>query len=248
MKKDRKILIKYFAIMICSCMVGAVIGFISAVMDTDIRGVLMVVSEFFVRKSPYLMYFNLALMVVAFSYYIKGKKLANDVLAGDEEKYEAADRMLELALEWTNYVNIYSFLIFGVLASGAYSVFGLIANFVAVLRAVIEFVVCLIGLVFLQRAIVNLTKRLNPEKKGDVLDMKFRNEWFDSCDEAEKAQIGAAAWASFKATTKAIVAMWVICVFAGFLLPVGPLPSVAVSAIWFVQTYSYMKAARDMNK
>ena len=46
----------------------------------------------------------------------------------------------------------------------------------------------------LQQKIVDLERRINPEKRGSVYDMKFQKTWMDSCDEAERAQIGQACY------------------------------------------------------
>ena len=43
-------------------------------------------------------------------------------------------------------------------------------------------------LVVLQQKIVDLERRINPEKRGSVYDMKFQKTWMDSCDEAERAR------------------------------------------------------------
>ena len=107
------------------------------------------------------------------------------------------------------------------------------------------FLVLLIGGSFLQNAIIKQVQKLNPEKKGNVLDSKFHREWFDSCDEAEKAQIGHAAYKSYRATSNAIVGAVLIAVFVSMMTPVGPLPAVLVCGIWAVQFSAYTKAAKE---
>ncbi len=244
MKKENKAMFKYFGVMIASCLFGAVLGFMSAVFDKDVAGVVDMLAKGLIKISPRLMFLNLAGIYMVYIKYKQGKELAQKALAGDETAYDEADRKLEQAMEYTSYVMIYSFAVFGVIASGFYGWYSIIFA-VPVIAATGEFLFIMVALTFLQRGIVNRIKLLNPEKQGDVLDMKFQQEWFDSCDEAEKALIGKAAYASYKATSKAVVAVWLLLIFAGFLMPIGPVPVVAVTAIWFVQTYTYMKAARQ---
>ena len=41
-----------------------------------------------------------------------------------------------------------------------------------------------------------------PEKKGNVFDVKFQKDWYESCDELEKLQIGNACYKTFKCINK----------------------------------------------
>ncbi len=244
MKKENKTFIKYLGILAISCLTGGIMGVMSAMFDTDIRGVFEMLFKSLVKISPRLMFLNLAGLFIVYIKYKQGKELVKKTLRGDESAYDMADEKLEQAMEYTTYVTIYSLGILGIISSGFYGGYNM-DYAVPVIAAIVEFVVSCVIFTFQQRSIVNRIKVLNPEKQGDVLDTKFQEKWFDSCDEAEKALIGKAAYESYKATSKAIVAVWVLLVFAGFLMPIGPLPTVAVTAIWFVQTYTYMKAARQ---
>ena len=38
------------------------------------------------------------------------------------------------------------------------------------------------------KLVVDLEKKLNPEKKGSVFEMQFQKTWLESCDEAQKQQ------------------------------------------------------------
>lgn len=49
----------------------------------------------------------------------------------------------------------------------------------------------------LQQKTVDLTKKMNPEKRGSVYDMKFQERWWESCDEAERRQIGQASYKAY---------------------------------------------------
>lgn len=69
---------------------------------------------------------------------------------------------------------------------------GTIGQGLGALWSVLLFVVSLLGLVLAQQKIVDLTRKMNPEKQGSVYDPKFQKKWFESCDEAEQKQIGQA--------------------------------------------------------
>ena len=55
----------------------------------------------------------------------------------------------------------------------------------------------------MSRFIVELEKKLNPEKKGDVIETNFSKKWEDSCDEAQKMIIYEAGYRAYRAGMKA---------------------------------------------
>lgn len=245
MEKDRKILIKFIITVILALCAGMAVGFCSTVFEKDISGLMAFIFEGIVKISPVLMAFSFVFMAFAFRYFRKGKYEAGKaVLSDDDELYEKADESLEKALCLTMYMTIYSFGVLGVILSGFSGLFEF-SDFVKPMTAVLMFLVCLFTGVFLQSEIVKQIKILNPGKKGNTMDTKFEKEWFESCDEAEKAIIGFAAYESYKATNKAIVAVWLVTALANTLLPIGPLPAICVTVIWFVQYYTYTKAAKE---
>lgn len=100
-----------------------------------------------------------------------------------------------------------------------------------------HFAVCVV----LQQKLVDLTKRLNPEKHGSVYDTKFRKKWLDSCDEAERAVIGQCAYKAYQAVSQACLALWLVFLLGGMFFDWGFLPVLAVCIIWGVgqSVYSY---------
>ena len=100
-----------------------------------------------------------------------------------------------------------------------------------------HFAVCVV----LQQKLVDLTKRLNPEKHGSVYDTKFRKKWLDSCDEAERAVIGQCAYKAYQAVSQACLALWLVFLLGGMFFDWGFLPVLAVCVIWGVgqSVYSY---------
>ena len=87
-------------------------------------------------------------------------------------------------------------------------------------------------LVVLQQKIVDLERRINPEKRGSVYDMKFQKTWMDSCDEAERAQIGQACYRAHMVGTKVCIFLWVALLILNFVFDFGLLPIAAVLAVW----------------
>ncbi len=88
---------------------------------------------------------------------------------------------------------------------------------------------------------VDLIKKMNPEKRGSVYDIKFHQKWEESCDEAEKLTIYRAAYKAFRRTSVACSLGWTVLCLGTFLFDYGALPVVVVSAIWMNMIISYYR-------
>lgn len=91
----------------------------------------------------------------------------------------------------------------------------------------------------LEQKLIDLTKRLNPEKKGSVYDTKFQKKWYDSCDEAERAIIGQCAFQAYRAMCYTCMALWVVFAVGGMFFNWGFLPAMAVCIVWGVGQSAY---------
>lgn len=108
------------------------------------------------------------------------------------------------------------------------------------------FMLCTIGMfVFiflnmaLQKKIIDLEKIMNPEKKGSIYDFKFKKKWYESCDEAERKQIGIASYKAFEIVNKTCIGMFVAITLIGMVVKITIVPILVVGILWFVQTISF---------
>ena len=101
------------------------------------------------------------------------------------------------------------------------------------------FLVSIILIVLLQQKAVDLTRRMNPEKQGSVYDTKFQKKWMDSCDEAEKAQMGQAAYQAFRVATVTCLVLWVVLTVLNFSFDIGLLPVLMVLILFGVLQVTY---------
>ena len=92
----------------------------------------------------------------------------------------------------------------------------------------------------LQQKVVDLEKRMNPEKRGSVYDTKFQRKWLESCDEAEQRQIGRAAYRAFQVTNTACVFLWLALVVLNMVFDLGLTPVFSVLVIWGILQVSYI--------
>ena len=106
------------------------------------------------------------------------------------------------------------------------------------------FVVCVV----LQQKLVDLCKRLNPEKQGSIYDTKFQKKWFESCDEAERLIIGQCAMKAYQAMARVCLGLWLVFVLGGMFFDWGFLPSLAVCIIWGTGQTVYAWHAAKLGK
>lgn len=99
-----------------------------------------------------------------------------------------------------------------------------------------------------QQLMVDLEKEMNPSKKGSVYDAKFRDKWEESCDELEKIKIYKSAYKAYKTTAMTCMVLWVVTACLSIAFKTGPLPSIAVTVIWLVQTVSYCREAIKLER
>ena len=97
--------------------------------------------------------------------------------------------------------------------------------------------------ILLQQKTVDLTKEMNPEKKGSVYDMKFQERWWESCDEAERRQIGQASYKAYVTVSKFCPYCWGVLFLGNMIFHYGILPSAVVLVVWAVLTVSYTREA-----
>ena len=107
------------------------------------------------------------------------------------------------------------------------------------LISVAELVVSCAVLVVLQQKIVDLERRINPEKRGSVYDVHFQKKWMASCDEAEQRQMGQAAHKAFVAATYVCFGLWLALFFLDRVFDTGLLPMVLVLVILGVMQVTY---------
>ena len=97
--------------------------------------------------------------------------------------------------------------------------------------------------ILLQQKTVDLTKKMNPEKRGSVYDMKFQERWWESCDEAERRQIGQASYKAYVTVSRFCPYCWGVLLLGNMVFHYGILPSAVVLVIWAVLSVSYTREA-----
>lgn len=81
---------------------------------------------------------------------------------------------------------------------------------------------------------VELIKKMNPEKRGFLLDEHFQEQWEASSDEGELLHMYKAGYHAYWVTMRWCSALWMVALVMQFCLDTGMLPVIMVSIIWLV--------------
>ena len=93
--------------------------------------------------------------------------------------------------------------------------------------------------IVIQRMYVELEKKINPEKRGEILDVKFMKDWTGSFDEAEKVMMYKAAYKAFRATVNVCSILWIVCLIGGIVFDLSIIPLAVVTIVWLTNIIAY---------
>lgn len=249
-KEDNNKVGLFAVILVISGFAGGVLGAIGiGLVDSMTKSGLTFVEfwnqlqrDFAVPASFLLIILDVIFIIISFLYLHKAKKLWKSDM-DEDEKYEVVDRKLSLSIVISNVTYYVNFAFFGFAFYAAMSfVEGVSENWLHIYMRTIDLVVFVATLFInlaIQRACVNLTKLMNPEKKGSIYDMKFDKVWYQSCDEAERMQIGLASYKAFQAVNNTLIVLMVIFVLGAMFLEIGILPIIVITVIALVNNITY---------
>lgn len=242
-KDNRKALPKYLLILLVSGIGGGVLGFAAGWLGHDnlSETIVTAVTGGLTTGAPWaLLGTSVVSMAVILGLYRSAKALFTAWDGEEEETMDRAEEKLNWALMVTSVQMVLDMFFFAA---------AVIGQDMAALWSILFFVVSIFLLVFVQQKIVDLTRQMNPEKKGSVYDTKFKKKWLASCDEAERNQIGQAAYKAFNTANTACPILWLVLVLMGYAFNFSILlPSFMVCLLWLVLNVSYCLEAIHLGK
>lgn len=93
---------------------------------------------------------------------------------------------------------------------------------------------------FSEHLLVEQTKKMNPEKKGNALSLHFNRDWVGSCDEQEKARMYEAAYIVYKNSFVLYTGIFIFMLMLTVAVDIGVLPFLILGIIWTFQNVLYM--------
>lgn len=229
---NRKALPKFILIVVLACLVGGVLGFSVAVFGPEgmADGLRAAGTAFSRRAAPWLLALCAVLEpLICLPMYFTSKREVASWDGEDEVVSGRVERRLSIVMWISNVLLICAFFLVAAAYSG-----GLDVGLPMFVLSIAGFVLFMAEAIVLQQKLVDLAKRLNPEKQGSVYDTKFQKKWMDSCDEAEKIMIGQCAYKAYAAAGIACLVLWGVFALSALFLDTGFLPVLAVCVIWGV--------------
>ena len=243
-QEDKKALPKFIAIVVCSLIVGGVLGVLMVKLSLeDFQEVLDGAGLYFTNyAAPWLI---IALPVIEFAVclpiYFSAKKQLAAWDGEDETVSGRAEAKLSVCMSITGLCTVLAFFLLSAMFAGFVGNAGTERMMPAPVffGGLAGFPLSLFAPMVLQQKLVDLTKQLNPEKRGSVYDTKFQKKWYESCDEAERALIGQCAFKAYQAMCRTCMALWTVFALGGMFFNWGFLPALAVCVVWGVGQTAY---------
>ena len=233
-RDNRKALPKYLLILFVAAIFGGVMGFAAGWVGHDniSEVIATAVTNGLTAAAPWAL---LGTSVVSLALILWLYRAAKALFTGwdgeDEAVMDRADEKLNWALLLTAAQMVLDMFFFAVAQS---------AHNMTALWSVLFFLVSIFLLVFAQQKIVDLTRRMNPEKQGSVYDVHFNKKWLASCDEAEQKQIGQAAYKAYHTVNVACPLLWLVLVLLSYAFDFGLLmPAFTVCLLWLLLNVTY---------
>lgn len=201
----------------------------------------------------------LLLIGISLYNYSKAKKMNDSWNGEDEEVMDEIEKRQNLALLWNSILMVYSFLFFplSISASGLFEIAestgdGLPAlsmlRIISAFGTILTFAASIIFYTVIYKRVVDLQKRLNPEKQGSIFDFQFLKKWEASSDEAQKQMMYKAGYRAYRTTNVACVFIWLITFYAQMFFDTGVFPVVCICFVWLVLNVSYSLSVMSIKR
>lgn len=251
-KSEIKIIIIFLLALALSYVGGYFFGTIGARYEESMKAILHIVANGVINVFPmFYVFINAMVLIASLVIYIIAKKQSQSWDGESEEIIDNVEKNLNKSIILINILMVSDVFFYGVMVYiTMYTKLG--DNFgdeLFVLGTVV-FIVSYALMMVLYKLIVDLVKKLNPEKRGSVFDIKFTKDWENSSDEGEKLIMYKAAHKAYHVANIACVIVWGIA-FSGMLIfQTGLLPLFCVTAIWvtLVATYSIVTAQMEAKR
>ena len=246
-KNDKTIVITFICLIVISLIIGFFIGGLSNRLSSSqtVAQLFTTLTENVIRIMPYAaLLLNIILCIIAFCIYGKCQKMSETWDGENEDVIDKIEGMLNIAMIIPSIMMILNFLFFGIgFAVDTSFKKGFTLENIGLGIAFATFILSFVWETILQGKVVGLEKKLNPEKRGNILDLKFRSEWIESCDEAERMTLYRAGYDVYKLMANMYVYAWLLTFIVSAATGTGLFAMVVVTILWLVQTVTYFSAA-----
>ncbi len=248
-KEDKKAIKKFLLILVGAFFLGIGIGagsaFVREVLgNATAKEAIVQVLQILAVYGGYV--FTTVLLAACILLYKKSRREYASWDEEDEDVLQGIETKLSFGLWFSNLILFGSYFFFAVgvwaveLADAESAIqmdeagFGLSIGVVFLHMAYALAASCIV-----QQKLVNLTKEINPEKKGSIYDMKFQDKWLENCDEAERFAVYKCSFKTFKIMQLTGMILWLICLIGQMIFDTGVFATIIVTVFMVIQTSVY---------
>ena len=243
--ENREAFPKFLGIALVGLVCGLMTGFIPGYLNQSLTAIEIYqkLNENLHTLAPYVIWLSLIILSgIAIYDYRKAKDIFAKWDGEDDNFIRVAENKISYSIMFSQMNMIITFFFFTI------TVIGEMDPILPVIISLIGFLLTLAVIVYIQQKNVDLTKAINPEKKGSVYDPKFQKKWLATCDENEIRQIGQASYKAYTATTTVCIILLLVSLFISDILDAGFYPSLLVVIIWATASIVYFIEAIRISK
>ena len=248
-KEDKKAFKKFAWILLLAFMVGILVGvgsaFLGDIMENEsVKDAFVNIMQSVAIYGGYI--YTTVLLIASIVLYKKSRK---EYIAWDEEDEEVLEGMetkISYVIWFSNLIMFGSYFFFatGVWASDLVEIKGALVQdatgfWVSLGAVFLHMAYALIVSCIIQQKAVNLTKEINPEKRGSIYDIKFQDKWLANCDEAERFAVYKCSFKTFKVMQLTGMVLWVICLIGQMIFGTGVFATIVVTVFMIIQISVY---------
>lgn len=248
-KEDKKAFGKFVIALALAFVVGIGVGVASAflgdIMENEsVKEAFVNIMQSVAIYGGYI--YTTVLLIAGIVLYTKSRK---EYIAWDEEDEEVLEGMetkISYVIWFSNLIMFGSYFFFatGVWASDLVEIKGALVQdatgfWVSLGAVFLHMAYALIVSCIIQQKAVNLTKEINPEKRGSIYDTKFQDKWLANCDEAERFAVYKCSFKTFKVMQLTGMVLWVICLIGQIVFGTGVFATIVVTVFMIIQISVY---------
>ncbi len=238
----KKITIRFFLYILGGAALGACLCFGILYVETPFT---KLVTDFYTGLLAYAPWITMpiGLAAILFSYVplAKAKKRIADWNGWNDDTddtfYRQTERLLNVSLRISILGSMVLFMAIALLTIATYGKHMSVYLFFVCMLC---FLFCMIFLAFLQRKAVEQLRILNPEKKGDALELHFRKKWMESLDEQERLATYAASYKAFSSLNIVFFVLYILMILLVPFFSIGFLPFLCVGCMWLIPYGVYL--------
>lgn len=236
-KSPARIYITFAVVLIVCGFIGGIAGYATLSNEFSVRNLGEQVNQLLTAPGPW--WFTPGLLMLAAStwLYARGKQLLPQAMA-DDDTFPRVNLILGQAMFLTNLSMVFIFIAMALSYAASWGVGW----------SILLLLIQLVWVMAIQARIISATKRLFPEKRGNIFDFKFQHDWYRSCDEAERQQIGQCSYQTFKIMSLIFPIIMAILAVLSIIDLIAPAYSLLVGGLWLVQQFVYNYTSLKLDK